>query len=44
MPRIGPYESGKMATFQLVTLGFQEHASVGSAQTVVLDTIQHEQV
>ena len=44
MPRIGPYESEKMATYQFVILDFQEHASVGSAQTVVLDTIQHEQV
>ena len=44
MPRIGPYDSEKMVTFQILILDFQEHASVGSAQTVVLDTIQHEQV
>lgn len=44
MPRIGRYESEKMATFQILILDFQEHNSVGSAQTVVLDTIQDEQV
>jgi len=44
MSRVGRYESDNMATFQIFILDSQEDASVGSAQTVVLDTIQHEQV